>query len=744
MIIICFPFYIQGRLVRTQGENTGLPSPLDSVAMAGRYVGAIGLCATSVFGSTATHAANAVAPVDSDNDGDELQEVTIAGIRPLLHDKLGDTNLDTPQSLTVIDSELISNQAGTRLEDALRNAPGITLNAGEGAARGDTVNIRGFSAFNDFFIDGIRDAAVYTRDIFDAEAVEVLEGPAAVLFGRGSTGGAINQVTKAPLLTPLDSVTSLFGTNDLLRATGDFNFPFASSAALRFNVMGESSDAAGRDFVKNRRWGAAPAVGFGIGESDSLTVALLHQQEDNVPDGGIPVVDGRPAPVPLDSDYGLVSDRDTTQDDIVTLRYKHDFSSTVAIADTLRYAHYEFDYKQAMPNFGKNIPTATEPLDEVLVGRDAPGSSGIQTNLTEQLDLSARFQTGPVTHVLVTGVEFARLTSDLARYNNPFNSNNDWIPETPLLAPDPFEPLPGIQPVTSYQDTTAHSASFYVTDTVGFGPHFDLLASARFDRFQADYDQLTVATNAALLLDHTDNVGSPRAAFEYHPTSNQTYYLAYGTSFDPSAEALTLTTKTANLGPVKAKSYEVGAKDQVGGLLLSAALFHTEVDNAQTNDPENPTLTVLNGDQRVQGLELQASGYVTKHWEIFGGYTLLDSKTISSGTAAYVGKELPNVAHNSLNLWTEYELPRGLEIGGGGNWLGQRFADSGQTAIVPGYVVWNAMLSWRLAPAVSLQLNGLNLFNRLYYTGVYYTSAAENHVIPGAGRSATLSIHVTF
>ena len=112
--------------------------------------------------------------------------------------------------------------------------PGITLNAGEGAARGDTVNIRGFSAFNDFFIDGVRDAAVYTRDNFDADAVEVLEsGPSAVLFGRGSTGGAINQVsTKAPLLNPLENLTTLIGTNDLIRSTGDFNIPFGTAAAV--------------------------------------------------------------------------------------------------------------------------------------------------------------------------------------------------------------------------------------------------------------------------------------------------------------------------------------------------------------------------------------------------------------------------------------------------------------------------------------------------------------------------------
>jgi catecholate siderophore receptor len=710
-----------------------------------QYLGTAGLCASTVLGSASHADTAATAAPANDNDGDEnIEEVRVTGVRSLLRDKMGDTELSTPQSVTVINSELIASQGATRLEDALRNVPGITLNAGEGAARGDTVNIRGFSAFNDFFIDGIRDAAVYTRDIFNADSVEVLEGPSAVLFGRGSTGGAINQVTKAPLLTPLENLNSMVGTNDLFRTTGDFNFPFAAAAAFRLNVMGESSEMPGSDFAKNRRWGIAPALGFGIGAQDSLTFTYLHQHENNVPDNGIPFVAGVPAPVARDSNFGLVSDINTTTDDIATAHYKHDFSPNLSISDTLRYAHYEFDYQSAMPNFGTNPPTATTPLTSILVGRDRPGSSGIQSNLTEQIDLTAHFMTGPISHVLMTGLEVARQTSDLDRYSNPFNTNNVWIPETPLLDPNPVETLPANLPVTSQQDTTARSQSVYITDTIGFNQYFDLLASARYDRFSADYQQLTVTNGAVLNLNHVDNVGSPRAAFEYKPSAQQTYYISYGTSFDPSAEALTLTTKTANLGPVKAKSYEAGAKESLlgGGLLLTAAVFRTEVDNAQTNDPDNPTLTILNGNQRVDGLQLQASGHLTRNWELFAGYSALDGKTLSAGTAAYVGKALPNVAHNTLNLWTEYYLPFGIEVGGGGNWVGPRFADSAETARLPGYVVWNAMVSYQLTKNASLQLNGLNLFNRYYFSAPYYTSVSENHVIPGAGRSATLSINV--
>ena len=676
----------------------------------------------------------------------ELEQITVTGLRPLLDDKLPGDLQNVPQSVTVVSQELMTAEANTRVADALKNVPGITLNAGEGAARGDTVNLRGFSAFNDFFLDGIRDAAVYTRDIFDIDSVEVIKGPSATLFGRGSTGGAINQVSKAPTLSPLYSVTADLGTNHEYRATTDIDIPLGAATAFRINAMGESSDVADRDYVHNERWGVAPSLALGMGQDNSVVLAYLHQQENNVPDSGVPFVAGRPAPVPREFYYGLASDRQTTNDDIGTVRFKHEFNSDISIADTFRYARYEFNYQSNMPNFGSSVPSATTPLDDIFVGRDAPGSSGTQTNLTNQTDLTARFTTGPTTQTLFAGVEFARQTNDLSRYNNPFNQNNNWIPETPLLNPDATEPLPGIQPITSQQNTVAHSAAVYATDTIGITPYLDFVAGLRFDHFSADYVQYTWTTGAVLNLDHADNVTSPRAALIFKPTPQQSYYLSYGTSFDPSAEALSLTTKTADLGPVKAKSYEAGAKTNWldGKLATTAAVFRTEVDNAQTNDPENPTLTVLNGDQRVDGLELGAQGYLTEHLEIIAGYTYLDGKTLSSGTTAFVGKALPNVARNAANLWAEYELTDAWEIGAGGNWLGARFADSGETATIPGYVVWNAMASFKLSRTVSLQLNVLNLTNKLYYDNSYYTSAAENHVYPGAGRTAKLTIRATF
>ena len=727
-------------------RTTNLPSTLRPVALGG-----LGVFAAA--GAYAQETDQAPAPR-------KLDELVVTGIRPLMGDKIPLKPQDTPQSVNVITDKLLQAQGVTRLEEALKNVPGVTLNAGEGAARGDTINIRGFSAFNDFFLDGIRDAAVYVRDPFNLDSIEVLKGPSATLFGRGSTGGAVNQVSKAPTLDPLYAFTADVGTNNEYRGVVDIDQPVGPSAAFRLNVMGESSQVADRDDVKNRHWGVAPEFSFGIGQPTTVTLAYLRLQENDVPDSGIPFVNGAPAPVNRSNFYGLSSDHAISQVDIGTLRIKHDFNPNLSIASTTRYANYAFNYQFDAPNFGSTAdngqgpPGPGTPLADILVGRDSPSSSGIQTNLTEQLDLTARFSTGFLRHTLVTGVELARQTNHLDSYNNPFNSNNNWIPETPLLDPDPNQVRPA-EPVTKVQRTVADSEAVYLTDTMNIGSHLDLIAGVRLDRFEADYRQTNLGTGAVLSLSHVDVVPSPRVALVYKPAPWESLYLSYGTSFDPSAEALTLTTATANLGPVKATTYEAGSKSSLldGHLLLTEAIFHTEVDNAQVNDPENPTQTVLQGNERVQGIELGATGHIGDKFEITAGYTYLDG--VTSGTMgktapviAYTNALIPNLARNAANLWAEYDITKPWEVGLGVNYLGNRIGNivtpGAVPAVVPSYVVWSAMTSYRVNDRVTLQVNIINLFNTLYYDNVYYTSASENHVIPGVGRTARFTIRATF
>jgi catecholate siderophore receptor len=229
------------------------------------------------------------------------------------------------------------------------------------------------------------------------------------------------------------------------------------------------------------------------------------------------------------------------------------------------------------------------------------------------------------------------------------------------------------------------------------------------------------------------------------PSDTQRYYFSYGTSFDPSAEALSLTAATANLKPVKSSTYEVGAKlDWLGGLLTTtAAAFRTEVDNAQINDPARPTVVILAGNQRVDGLEFTAEGHITPDWEVLAGYTYLDAKTVA-GVPANVGRFLVNTARNAGNLWTSYELSDDWEIGAGGNWLGKRYADLANLNSIPGYVVWNASVTYKVTDNVSLQLNGQNLFDKYYYTNAYFASTSENHVLVGAGRTVLFTTSLTF
>src|SRR5688572_27626078 len=179
---------------------------------------------------------------------------------------------DIPQTITVIASKVIEEQGATTLRDILQNVPGLTLTAGEGGApAGDNLTLRGFSARNDIFIDGVRDIGPQTRDPFNLEQVEVVKGPASVFSGRGSTGGTINLVSKAPGRDRFFGGTLNLGTDDTKRVTADINAPLADRIGFRLNFLAHDSGVAGRDVVENQRWGVAPSLAFGLGTTTRLT-----------------------------------------------------------------------------------------------------------------------------------------------------------------------------------------------------------------------------------------------------------------------------------------------------------------------------------------------------------------------------------------------------------------------------------------------------------------------------------------
>jgi catecholate siderophore receptor len=674
----------------------------------------------------------------------QIETVSVTARRSQL-DKLPEEIRNTAQSIDVVPLEVMQQQGTTSLQQALRNVPGITLNAGEGGAHGDTINLRGFTASDDFFLDGLRDTGFYDRDPFNLDAIEVYKGPASTLFGRGSTGGVINQVSKTPQLYPIDEAMLTAGTSDLLRATADVNYVLGDSSAVRINAMGERAGVAERDEVLNQRYGFAPSVAFGIDKPTTLTLSYFHQDENNIPDYGIPFLFGKVAPVPRDSYYGLVNDdRTATRVDIGTAHLTHDFGDSLSFQDTARYGNYWFDFRITAPHFGGGpgeppLPVPGQPLDTILVLRDRPSVQGVETTAMNESDLTYKFATGSMMHTLVTGIEVDRETDDLNRFTNPI----DAIPPAPLLGPDPYEPCPGCQTsVGTIADTAAFTTGIYALDTADFGHGWSAVGAIRFDRFDVHYNSVSYGPPVVdSQFHHVDNEWSPRAALLYKPSDTQTYYLSYGTSFDPSAENLSLSSRNADLPPEQDRTFEAGAKTLwLGGLLgLNAAVFNTEMLNARVGDPNDPLLQTLAGKEEVNGIELGATGRLTEQLEIVAGYTYIDPRTVKSTDPTQVGQMLPNTAHNQANLWLEYEFDDDWEIGAGGNYLGKRFADPQNTATVPAYATWDAMAGYKFNDHFSLQLNGYNLTNELYYANLYWNGVAENHAVPGAGRTITLT-----
>ena len=705
----------------------------------GRWISGVQFSVGSSLALSSTLGGPACALESADAAADKLSEVVVNG-----HVSVSDyASLlqDTPQNVTVIAEQVLADQAVNNLQDALKNVPGITLNAGEGGTHGDNINLRGFAASDDFFLDGVRDTGFYTRDSFNLDQVEVYKGPASTLFGRGSTGGVVNQVSKSPQLEDFARATAVAGTNSELRGTADVNYAFASDAALRLNAVDYRAEVAGREFVENRRWGVAPSIAFGIDQPISFRLGYLHQVEDDVPDYGIPFAFGAPVPVPRDTYYGLPSDDRTRANvDVGTAIFKAQFNTDLWLTDTARIGNYFFDSRETAAHYGSSPPVPGTPLDTVLTFRDRPSVQGTVRTLMNDANVHVRLETGAVQQHLVAGLEVDREESDLTRFANQLNQ----IAGTPILDPDPFEAFPGHQTqVTQRPITVTKTASALLEDLVDFGPQWEATVAARLDRFSASFKEPITQQYLA----HTDTIVSPRGSLVYKPISALSLYANYGTSYDPSAENLSLSAKTASLAPEKDRTFEVGAKTMLldGRLALQAGVFQTEMRNARVGDPTNPTAPqILAGEERVRGFEADASGYLTEALEITAGYTYLRSETVKSTDSASVGAPLLNTAPNQANLWLVYEFHNPFKIGAGFNFLDRRAADVDDTAHVPSYVTFDAMLHYRISSKVSVQLNGYNLTNKYYFANSYFSAPVENHVIPGAGRTGLLTVALAY
>ena len=640
--------------------------------------------------------------------------------------------LDTPRTVSVIPDEVFLAQGATTLRDVLRNTPGITFQAGHpgGGVPGDSFSMRGFSAGNDILLDGVRESGAYTRDAFNLEQVEVVKGPSGAITGRGGTGGAINLVTKTPKPESFTNVTLGAGNAAHSRVTVDTNTPL-SGAALRIAAMVTSSDVPGRDVVHNSSWGVAPSLAFGIGKPSRFTLAMQHLAQDNVPDYGLPwaAFESRPQ-VDQTNFYGLEGyDYENVTSDVATATYERDLREGWTLRNVSRWTD----------NHRDSAITAPRPPNRQLQQRLMD-----QGQLTNQLSVTGAFRTGAAQHTLVAGVEGGRERTFIRRQAQTTNQ-----PQTDLSHPDPHQTPLGPMPANNGnpEETNLSLAGIYAFDTLQLGSRWEMTAGLRWDSVDVDYELTNVATGAQTFLGRDDRMLSWSSGMVFKPRANASVYASYATSFNPSVEAAAggaglsespTSANNVNLAPEKTRNLELGAKweSRGGRAIATAAVFRTVKTNARTRGV-NTEPFVLDGEQRVDGLEVSLTGNLTERWSVLTSYSHLDSEFTASANPLEEGAALAFVPENSLNVWTEGRLPRGFSIGGGVQYMDSVFRNAANTAEVPSYWLVNAMAAYEVSRTLTLRLNVNNLADEIYVDRV-----GGGHYIPGAGRSVVLSMEL--
>ena len=654
---------------------------------------ALAMLAGAISLGGAAHAADAA---DADADASvTVSAVDVNGQKPELdHDTdlsvLQTTVQDTPQAISVIGNAQLKAQGVTSLEQALRNVPGITIAIGEGGTlSGDQFKIRGFDAKDDVYIDGLRDFGAYTRDSFNYEEVQVLKGPSGAMFGRGTTGGAINTISKRPRLEDFTSVDGYVGNGDYYRALADINHRLGETTALRVTGMLTDAGVVDRDLINNRRWGAALTLATGIGMDTTASVSFLHQHGNGRPDYGVIIVQSpgdvvaRPASeysvgVERSTFTGYRADVDRNDADILTMRVAHKVNDRISLNSDTRYGSYRryFQYS-TLDQCTAACTTALfdgNPATEANGGNGGQGpydmdAWGLQNITTARID----YDLGSLKNQLIVGIDLSRQENDkvIFAYTLPPGVLTRPAIPRPLVNPNynfpagyaVFRAVPGqnitcvgtlnctttvggvsvstntVGTATEKSQGKSTDASVFLTDRLWFNEQLSVIGSYRVDRYTAELQSLFF-NNTTTDIKVKPTLKSPRVSVVFEPTDHQTFYVSWGRSQTPqgtsivgAGAALAITTK--DLKPEDSEIWEAGAKVAIPntGLALTASLFDVRKDNALQTDPATGFLQAQSGErQQVRGLELGVSGRITDAWTISAGYTYLDARIKESFT----------------------------------------------------------------------------------------------------------------
>ena len=679
--------------------------------------------------------------------------------------KYSEPLIEVPQTIEVIPREVMEAQGVTTLSEALRNVPGISLQAGEGGGAsntsGDMFNLRGFNASSSLFVDGVRDDGLVSRDVFNLEQIEVFMGPTGSDVGRGNAAGYVNMQTKTPHAGPAYAVTYAYGGGDVNRTTVDVNhnLPIGSPdswlgrSAVRLNALWEDGGVAGRDVVTRKNQSVAPSIAFGLATATRVTAAAQVTRQDNVPDYGIPgsawsetqlapttVIAAQP--VNPRNFYGSVGyDHDKVEQESYTARVEHDLNSRLTLRNQTRYNQ---THRTAVITAVQSPASFVPESQTVTLSRQ--GNERENQIMSNQASIDARFDTGRVRHAMTAGVEVAaeeQFAPGLVGVGtrNPVS----------IYDPNPFDPVAGYAPQrgSAFSRGKTSTVGVYGFDTLELG-RWQLNVGLRWERYDASFKSADVAGVTTADLATVDALVSGKAGVLYRLAESANVYVSYGSAVTPPGTAnFTLSAQpnnqnNPNVRPQESRNYEGGGKFGFynNRLSLSAAVFRTDNENVIFTVDAAAIPPVFNQDdrQRVTGVAIGSTGQINSRWNVLASFGYLDSEQISQNSANN-GKRLTLTPKFSGSVWSTYDFPLGLTLGGGVRYMDEVFVNAANTIRVPGYALADAMVEYDVNTHLSLRLNVSNITNAVYIRNVNNNGGRYN---PGTPRSATVTSSVRF
>ena len=646
---------------------------------------------------------------------------------------------DVPQAVSVISAQQIDDQAMRSVGDVLRYVPGAIVAQGEGHR--DQIVLRGNASTADFFVDGLRDDVQYYRGLYNLERVEVLKGPNAMIFGRGGGGGIVNRVTKRPHATRSAGGALSADNEGAWYAQGDLNAPLGRSASARLNAVYEAFDNF-RDSYAGHRVAINPTLAVEPGPDTRIDAGFEYARDRRTIDRGVP--SARPGSIadpalPLDGfDESFFGDGEVNRSrftgKVGHVAVEHRFSDTLKLSSKALYGDYDKRYQNAFA--AGPVTLGADGVERVAI--EAYRDPTRRESLLVQNDLTAEVATGPVRHRLLIGADFADQRTRNQRINGFFDSgvattSNGRRTLVPLadqivIPPVTFRAGPGNRAVRA----DARAVGLYVQDQASIGEHVEIIAGLRRDWFDLKVANLLAGTNFS----RDDAMWSPRLGLVIKPSATLSFYMSYSRSFLPQSgdQFSVLDLTLAALKPERFTNAEVGAKWRPLPMLdVTLAAYRLDRTNSRETDPAT-LQTLLTGEQRSTGVELELRGQASKRLSLSGGLAVQDVEIRRSSTAALVGRAAPLAPEFQASAWGRFDFTPRLGAGLGVYHQAASFASISNAVVLPAFTRVDAAGYVALSDGIALQLNVENLLGEEYYA----TAHNDNNITPGAPRTAAV------